>query len=92
MLAAFRIRRIYGKLMNLSEDLGFPRHPSCTPREFLPVLEEHFPSLQTELALITDSYVRVRYGEFPETHEEVEDVETAWSRIQAEGKQLKRSR
>ena len=92
MLAAFRIRRIYGKLMNLSEDLGFPRHPSCTPREFLPVLEGHFPSLQTELALITDSYVRVRYGEFPETHEEVEDVETAWSRIQAEGKQLKRSR
>ena len=92
MLAAFRIRRIYGKLMNLSEDLGFPRHPSCTPREFLPVLEGHFPSLQTELALITDSYVRVRYGEFPETHEEVEDVETAWSRIQAEAKQLKRSR
>ena len=92
MLAAFRIRRIYGKLMNLSEDLGFPRHPSCTPREFLPVLEGHFPSLQTELALITDSYVRVRYGEFPETHEEVEDVETAWLRIQAEAKQLKRSR
>ena len=92
MVAAFRIRRIYGKLMNLSDDLGFPRHLSCTPREFLPMLEGHFPSLQTELALITDSYVRVRYGEFPETHEQVEDVEAAWSRIQAEGRQLKRSR
>ncbi len=92
MVAAFRIRRIYGKLMNLSDDLGFPRHISCTPREFLPMLEGHFPSLQTELALITDSYVRVRYGEFPETHEQVEDVEAAWSRIQAEGRQLKRSR
>ena len=92
MLASFRIRRIYAKLMSLSEDLGFPRHPSCTPREFLPMLEGHFPSLQMELTLITDSYVRVRYGEFPETHEEVEDVETAWSRIQAEGRQLKRSR
>ena len=91
MLAAFRIRRIYGKLMNLSNDLGFSRDPSCTPREFLSVLEHHFPSLQTELTLITDSYVRVRYGEFPETHEEIEEVEEAWSRIQAEGRQLKRA-
>ncbi len=91
MLAAFRIRRVYGKLMNLSDDLGFPRHPSCTPGEFLPVLEGHFPSLKTELALITDSYMRVRYGEFPETHEEVEEVEIAWSRIQVEGRQLKRA-
>ena len=92
ILAMLRIRRIYARLMKMSSDLGFPRHPSCTPREFLDVLFEHFPAHQSDLTLITDSYVRVRYGEFPESSQEVDAVEAAWSRVRAEGKQVKKRR
>lgn len=92
MLGAVRIRRIYAKLMDLSEKLDQPRAPSITPLEFMPTLINIFPNLSDELDTITEAYLRVRYGELPETKQEVEIVEEAWRRVRALGQDRLRTR
>lgn len=87
-LAASRIRSVYAQLMALSSSLGKTRPASETPLEFLPALKELFPSLEAELETITRAYVRVRYGELPETRMEIESVEHAWSRVHDLGREL----
>jgi hypothetical protein len=86
MVAAARIRRIYAHLMDLSAKLDQPRPSSKTPLEFLPNLEGLFPTLLIELEIITNAYLCVRYGELPETHQEVEEVEASWKRVRSFGK------
>lgn len=91
LLAAARIRRIYARLLDLSADLGHPRPPGNTPLEFLPELGEVFTTLPTELSTITQAYVRIRYGQYPETQAEIDAVEGAWFQISQEGEQLKKA-
>ena len=89
-LAAMRIRRIYTQLMDLSEMLGKTRAPAETPLEFLPTLDGLFTGMESELNAITAAYLRVRYGEFPETRQEIDSVEAAWEGVRLQGqKQLK---
>jgi len=89
-LAAMRIRRIYTQLMDLSEMLGKTRAPAVTPLEFLPTLDGLFTGMESELNAITAAYLRVRYGEFPETRQEIDSVEAAWEGVRLQGqKQLK---
>jgi hypothetical protein len=88
--AAARIRRIYAELMDLCEDLGQPRPAAITPLEFLPVTEQVFPLQKNDLAEITKSYLRVRYGELPETLQEVEIIEAAWKRVNEQGLTIKK--
>ena len=85
LLAAARIRRIYCQLLDLSKDLGALRPASKTPLEFLKTLEMFFPGLSEDLCIITDAYIRVRYGEYPETQEQIDAVEKAWLRVRAFG-------
>jgi hypothetical protein len=87
-LAAARIRRIYAQLMQLSGRLGKPRPLAITPLEFLPALKELFPGLEDELAAITKAYLRVRYGELPESQVELDQIESAWERVRLAGQQL----
>jgi len=86
--AAVRIRKIYISLLELSEKLEHPRPETATPLEFLPTLDHVLPDLGGELSLITQAYLRVRYGEIPETRQEVDAVEIAWSRVAAKGQTL----
>jgi hypothetical protein len=88
--AAARIRRIYADFMDLCSELGQPRPEPVTPLEFLPAAVEVFPSLDQDLEAITKSYLRVRYGELPETHQEVETVESAWKRVSERGILIKK--
>jgi hypothetical protein len=85
LLAAARIRRIYAQLMEMSERLGDPRPVAQTPLEFLPSLEHTFPGREIDLEDITRAYLRVRYGELPETHQEVDRVEESWERVRVQG-------
>ena len=87
LLAAARIRRIYALLLELSAQLDRPRPASRTPLEFMPQLEGLFPALTQEVRTITDAYLLVRYGEVPETPEELTRVESAWKIVSAEGKE-----
>jgi len=91
MMAAARIRRIYAQLMDLCQELNFPRPESTTPLEFLPKLGELFTAQTEDLQVLTDAYLRVRYGEYPENKAEIEAVESAWQRVQEEGQRLKRA-
>jgi hypothetical protein len=91
LLAAARIRRIYTQLMDLCQELNTPRSPAQTPLEFLPVMGEMFPALRSDLELVTRAYNAVRYGELPETQNEIGVIEEAWKQIEVEGQRLKRS-
>jgi hypothetical protein len=42
-----------------------------------------WPENAAEARLITDAFIRVRYGELPETAEELEAIRAAWRRLEA---------
>ncbi|NMC54512.1 MAG: DUF4129 domain-containing protein [Chloroflexi bacterium] len=91
--AAARIRLAYARLIELSERLGRPRPPAATPAEFLPTLQQLWPDHSADLALMTQAYQKVRYGQIPETQAEVDSILQAWKQIQKSGSQmLKRMR
>ncbi len=85
ILAAAKIRRIYADLMELAVEMGQPRATSQTPLEFQAALVPAFPAARRELSIITEAYLKVRYGELPETHEEIRAVEAAWVSVQGAG-------
>lgn len=91
-LAAARIRRIYAMVLDLSAKLDRPRPASRTPLEFLPELVNIFPSLSEELRTITEAYLLVRYGELPESKEELDKVENAWRLVSSTGNEELKSR
>ncbi len=86
LLAAARIRWVYAELMSLAARLGKPRPLSATPLEFLPALQALFPQETETLGAITHAYLKIRYGELPETYEEVQQVLLGWDRLKGHGK------
>ena len=87
-MAAARIRRIYQQLMALCEELDHARPEASTPFEFISSLCEIFPAQRAEVEQITQAYQQVRYGELPESGEEVAAVEAAWVRVREQGDAL----
>ncbi len=79
LLAAAQVRRIYAQLMDLCVKLGHARPAALTPLEFLPTLKQVFPEGEAQADLITRAYVKVRYGELPETDAEVKEIKLAWN-------------
>ena len=58
----------------------------------MPTLKNIFPNMSEELVMITNAYLRVRYGELPETKGEVEIVEQAWKRVKTLGQEKLRTK
>lgn len=81
--AAASIRRIYTSMCNMAGAAGYPRLEAETPYEYLRALKKAWPSSPADTQLITEAYVRVRYGEFPETQEEFDAIREAWKRLEA---------
>lgn len=79
--AAVSIIKIYQHMIHLSSDIGYPRADSETPFEYLKTLVRLWPHHKADVQLITRAYVRVRYGEFPESQEEFEAIKLAWERV-----------
>jgi len=92
LLAAFRIRRMYAQFLNLCIDLGIPRRAAQTPLEFLPIAVDLMPSNRFDMTMLTEAYLRVRYGSIPENEEEYQAVEEAWKRIRESGRQIIKQR
>jgi len=90
--AAARVRQLYAELLILGQELDVSRPAACTPREYIPFLEGQLTGCRSELITLTDSYQRVRYGELPETSDDVARVERAWNRIAAVGEIRKREK
>ena len=81
--AAASIRRIYRLMCRAASAAGYPRLEAETPYEYLPALSQAWPDNAAEARLITDAFIRVRYGELPETAEELEAIRAAWRRLEA---------
>ncbi|MCB8918421.1 MAG: DUF4129 domain-containing protein [Ardenticatenaceae bacterium] len=85
LLRQFRaatIRRIYGQLCQAAAAQGYARGTAETPYEYLATLARAWPQGTADAGLITDAYVRVRYGEVPETREELQAIRAAWRRLE----------
>ena len=76
------IRRIYRLMCRAAAAAGYPRLEAETPNEYLPTLSQVWPENAAEARLITDAFIRVRYGELPETAEELEAIRAAWRRLE----------
>ncbi|HLB63458.1 MAG TPA: DUF4129 domain-containing protein, partial [Anaerolineales bacterium] len=85
-LAAAAVRRIYARLLALAEARGRARAAAETPREFMPQLWALFPNHRHEVEIITEEYLRIRYGEYPEAEEAVARVRAAWSAVLEEAR------
>jgi hypothetical protein len=83
---AARIRYVYARLLELSARLGKVRKSASTPLEFQTQLSALFPDHIDNLGIITQAYIKTRYGEVPETDLEVKKVMSAWENIQVDGK------
>ena len=81
-LAANSIRRIYAQMVASATRRGYPRADSDTPYEYLPALNESWPGKSAHIRTITEAYVRVHYGELPESSEELDAIRSAWEEIQ----------
>ncbi len=80
--AAASVRRIYRQMLQAAAASGYPRGESETPFEFLPTLAQMWPENTDDAQRITDAFVKVRYGELPETEAELAALTDAWKRLQ----------
>ncbi|MEZ4641951.1 MAG: DUF4129 domain-containing protein [Chloroflexota bacterium] len=78
---AVSIRRIYYQMEQAATAVGYPRGDSLTPYEYLSLLQQTWPDHGAETRLITEAFVRIRYGEYPETEAEFTEIENAWQRL-----------
>jgi len=81
LYAAVSIRKIYANMARLAAMQGFPRQPAQTPYEYLPALGLAFPDCQAEAIAITEAYVKVHYGEVPESIGDLQLIREYWQRI-----------
>ncbi|MEZ4594371.1 MAG: DUF4129 domain-containing protein [Chloroflexota bacterium] len=79
---AVTIRRIYRHMLLAAEANGYPRLEAETPYEFLQTLAQAWPQHKPETQLITNAYIKVRYGELPETKDELQAIRQAWQRLE----------
>jgi hypothetical protein len=91
-IAAARIRQTYNRMLKLCLHLGTPRPPAATPTEFLPRIQKLFTEDNQAAEIITHAYNEIRYGEYPETQEEVQVVLKAWQQIESSGRQMQKQR
>ena len=80
---AASIRRIYQQMCAAAGVSGYPRAQAETPFEYLSTLAKAWPENQPDTRLITEAFVNVRYGELPESPEELESIRQAWKRLEA---------
>jgi len=81
--AAASVRRIYRQMCRAAGAAGYPRLGAETPYEYLPSLARAWPDNTSETRAITEAFIRVRYGEIPETEGELEAIRAAWRRLEA---------
>jgi hypothetical protein len=80
---AVSIRRIYRNMSRAAAVNGYPRAQAETPYEYLPTLARAWPENGADTRLITEAYIKIRYGELPESREELAEIRAAWKRLEA---------
>lgn len=80
---AASIRRVYQQMCDAADAYGYPRLEAETPYEYLASLSQVWPQGIPQTTLITQAYVRARYGEIPETRQELAQIMAAWQHLLA---------
>ena len=75
---AVSIINIYQNMLNAAAQFGYPRDESETPYEFLTTLKLIWPEHHQEVKIITNAYVNIKYGQFPESKEELQSIQDSW--------------
>ncbi|MFC2042205.1 DUF4129 domain-containing protein [Chloroflexota bacterium] len=75
------VRQIYRRLLRWAATGGFPRHRSQTPHEYYYTLASLLPEAQDDLNLITQQYIRTRYGTWLPTEDELNQLRHSWLKL-----------
>jgi hypothetical protein len=75
------VRQIYRQFLRWAAAAGFPRHVSQTPHEYLYELVGLMPEAQGDLDLITQQYIRTRYGAWLLTEDELHQLKQSWYNV-----------
>jgi hypothetical protein len=62
---------------------GFSRPKAQTPYEYRQTLAKAYPGGEIDIRIITEAYVKVRYGELPEDDRQLTAVREAFDRLKA---------
>ncbi len=73
----------YLSLVRRAGELGFPRRPAQTPREYEPTLAANLPEAQTETDRLTQAFVEARYSRRSIEANEVRRVRAYWQQMRA---------
>jgi hypothetical protein len=79
------VQAIYTNFLTLMAAGGFARDGHQTPYEYEPVAEKALPPCEPDIAVITEAFVRARYGEVDVGAQELESLQKAWESIRGEG-------
>jgi hypothetical protein len=82
--SAATIRRLYASMVDLATEAGYPRRPAETPYEYRPTLDRAYPQSREAVDAITEAYVRVHYGEVPESRAEMDRLVEYWEQLQTQ--------
>ena len=77
LVGALTVRWAYARMEREAKKRGFPREKSQTPYEYRRNCYRAYPQCDAEVKLITEAYVAIRYGELPETDEDLDHVRQA---------------
>ncbi len=75
------VRQIYRQFLHWAATGGCPRLMAQTPHEYCSTLTGLLPAVSGDLNLITQQYVRARYGVSRPTEDELDQLGQAWSRV-----------
>ena len=75
------VRQIYRQFLRWAAAAGFPRHVSQTPHEYFYELVVLLPEVRGDLDLITQQYVRTRYGAWLLTEDELHQLRQSWHNV-----------
>lgn len=75
------VRQIYRQFLHWAAAGGYPRHISQTPREYYFALVGLMSETREDFDLVTQQYVRARYGAWLPTGDELDELGQAWHRV-----------
>ena len=75
------VLQIYRQFLRWATGAGRPRQIAQTPHEYLNELSGLLPEAEGDLGLITEQYVRARYGALLLTEDELQQLKQSWYNV-----------
>jgi hypothetical protein len=81
LLAAISMENMYANLSRMAAQRGYARPPAQTAEDYLPRLQQAFPAQELALQQLTESYMRVHYGDHPLSEAELKAVQGLYRQV-----------